>query len=323
MSWLPFRAIVRVPTLQMSFVSLVIALLLEQWRPLADRKGLVLRVARFADFLQQHFNAGERTHGIVAWVLGVVPAVLVAIGIYYLLHRLSPLLALAFNVLVLYVTMGFRQVSHYFTDIHWALKHGDLNEARAILGEWRGTSCERLNEEEVIRLTIEEALIASYRHVFAVVFWFVVLPGPAGAILYRMSSFLHQRWAERGDSELAAFGDFAGQIFRLLDWVPARLTAMAFAVVGDFEDAAYCWRAQAAKWPDPALGVVLASGAGALGVRLGMPFLSETSPVDRPELGLGDDAEIGFLDSTIGLVWRALVVILLTLLLLAMARALS
>ena len=94
--------------------------------------------------------------------------------------------------------MGFRQVGHYFTDIHWALKSGDLERARAILGQWRGASCERLNAEEVARLTIEEALAASYQHVFAVAFWFVLLPGPIGAILYRMSSFLHRRWAERG-----------------------------------------------------------------------------------------------------------------------------
>ena len=307
----------------MSLISLIIALLLEQWRPLAERKELVSWAGRFADFLQQHFNAGERAHGMIAWMLGVVPAMLLAILIYYLLHGLSPLLALAFNVLILYVTMGFRHVSHYFTDIHWALKNGDLNEARAILGEWRGASCERLNAEEVARLTIEEALIASHRHVFAVVFWFVLLPGPVGAILYRLSAFLHQRWAGRADSELAAFGDFAGQVFRLLDWAPARLTGIAFAVVGDFEDAAYCWRGQAAKWPDPSLGVVLASGAGAMGVRLGMPFLAEENPVDRPEMGLGDEADIGFLDSTIGLVWRALVVMLFVLLLLAIARALS
>src|SRR5487761_2475397 len=296
----------------MSLVSLIIALLLEQWRPLADRKELVSWAARFADYLQQHFNAGERGHGVIAWVLGVVPAMLLAALAYYLLHRLSPLLALAFNVLILYVTMGFRQVGHYFTDIHWALKSGDLDQARAILGQWRGASCERLNAEEVARLTIGEALVASYQHVFAVVFWFVLLPGPIGAIL-------HRRWAERGDAELAAFGSFAGQVFRLLDWVPARLTGIAFAVVGDFEDAAYCWRTQAAKWPDPSLGVVLASGAGAMGVRLGMPFLSELSPLDRPELGLGDEADVGFLDSTVGLVWRALVVILFILLLLGIA----
>lgn len=307
----------------MSLISLIIALLLEQWRPLADRRQLVSMAVRYSDFLQQHFNAGERAHGMVAWALGVVPALLVSALAYYLLHCLSPLLALAFNVLILYLTMGFRHVGHFFTDIHWALKRGDLDQARATLGEWRGSSCERLNAEEVARLTIEEALIASYRHVFAVAFWFVLLPGPIGAILYRMASFLRQRWAARGDTELAAFGSFAAQVFELLDWLPARLTGIAFAVVGDFEDAAYCWRTQAATWPDRALGVVLASGAGAMGVRLGMPFLSELSPDERPELGLGEDADVGFLDSTIGLVWRALVVILFLLLLLAIARALS
>ena len=307
----------------MSLVSLIIALLLEQWRPLADRKYLESAATRYSDFLLHHFNAGERAHGMIAWALGVVPAMLLAIGAYYLLDHLSPLLAVAFNVLMLYLTMGFRQVGHYFTDIHWALKSGDLDKARAILGQWRGANCERLSAEELVRLTIEEALVASYQHVFAVVFWFVLLPGPSGAILYRLSSFLHRRWADSGDAELAAFGSFAAQVFRLLDWAPARLTGIAFAVVGDFEDAAYCWRTQAAKWPNPSLGVVLASGAGAMGVRLGMPVLSELGPVDRPELGLGDEADVGFLDSTIGLVWRALVVILFILMLLAIARTLS
>lgn len=307
----------------MSLISLIIALLLEQWRPLADRKYLVSPAERFADALLHHFNAGERAHGMIAWALGVIPAVLLALGAYYLLYQLSPLLALAFNVLVLYLTMGFRHVGHYFTDIHWALKSGDLDKARAILGQWRGASCERLSAEEVTRLTIEEALVASYQHVFAVAFWFVVLPGPSGAILYRLSSFLQRRWAGSGDADRAAFSSFAGQAFGLLDWLPARLTGIAFAVVGDFEDAAYCWRTQAAKWPDASLGVVLASGAGAMGVRLGMPLVSELSPVDRPELGLGDDADVGFLDTTIGLVWRALVVILFILLLVAIARAIS
>jgi adenosylcobinamide-phosphate synthase len=305
----------------MSLISLIIALLLEQWRPLAERKYLASPAMRFADMLQQHFNAGQRQHGMLAWALGVLPATLLAIAAYYLLYHLSALLALGFNVLMLYLTMGFRHVGHYFTDIHWALKNGDLDKARAILGQWRGASCERLSSEEVARLTIEEALVASYQHVFAVAFWFVLLPGPSGAILYRLSSFLHRRWADSRDAELAAFGSFPAQVFRLLDWAPARLTGIAFAVVGDFEDAAYCWRTQAAKWPDSSLGVVLASGAGAMGVRLGMPFLSELSPVDRPELGLGEEADVGFLDSTIGLVWRALVVILFILLLLAIARA--
>ena len=82
----------------MSLISLIVALLLEQWRPLADRKQLVSRAERFADFLQQHFNAGERAHGVIAWVLGVVPAMLLVLLAYYLLYRVSPLLALGLNV---------------------------------------------------------------------------------------------------------------------------------------------------------------------------------------------------------------------------------
>jgi len=139
--------------------------------------------------------------------------------------------------------------------------------------------------------------------------------------LYRLSMFLNNRWGETTSPELERFSHFARRAFAGRDWLPGRFTAAAFAVVGDFEDAVYCWRTQAANWPDPALGTVLASGAGAIGVRLGMPILAGGAVVDRPELGLGDPADTGHLDSAIGLVWRALVVWLLLLLLIALAGA--
>ena len=100
-----------------------------------------------------------------------------------------------------------------------------------------------------------------------------------------------------------------------------RLTAAAFAVVGDFEDAVYCWRTQARDWSDPDAGVVLAAGAGALGVRLGMPLTAIEGVEVRPELGLGEQADSPTLDSVVGLVWRALVLWLFVLLLLTLASA--
>jgi len=307
----------------MGLISLIAALLLEQWRPLADRHYLFSQVARYANFLERQFNAGEAQHGMVAWVVAVLPPVLLAWFSHVLLLRWSPLFALAFNVLALYLTMGFRQFSHYFTAIHLALKQEDLARARELLAAWRGHDCSDLSREEVARLTIEEALGASHRHVFAVIFWFVLLPGPSGAILYRLAAFLHRRWGTADNPEFAQFGRFARQAFEVLDWLPVRFTATAFAVVGDFEDAIFCWRTQAARWSDAALGIVLAAGAGAMGVRLGNPVVIHGSVVERPELGLGEDADAGFFDSAIGLVWRALVLWLLMLLLLGVARAVS
>ncbi len=339
----------------MSFLSLLIALALEQWRPLVDRRALFAPMAGYAGLLERSFDAGEARQGAIAWILAVIPATLLAWAAYAALAAANPFLGLAFNVLVLYFTLGFRQHSHYFTDIHKALKDGDSATARRLLAEWRGHPCDALSAAEVARLTIEGALTVSHRHVFGPMFWFVLLPGPSGAVLYRFALFLSRRWAgmaRAGDSgplldlpgvgdatvdiagpetraalerpeasEGHRFGEFARVAFDVIDWLPARISATAFAVVGDFEDAIYCWRTQAARWPDRILGVVLAAGAGALGVRLGMPVPRGATLEDRPELGLGEDADTPYLDSTVGLIWRALVLWLAALLALSVARA--
>jgi adenosylcobinamide-phosphate synthase len=301
----------------MNVVAIIAALLLEQWRPPDNRRTVHAALSAWAGWLEQQFNGGERRHGTVAWLVAVLPPVALAVGLHALLYMAHPILALAFNIAALYFTLGFRQFSHHFTDIQLAVKSGDIERARTLLEEWRGASGVVRTREEVIRLAIEEALVASHRHVFGVLLWYVLLPGPSGAILYRMAAFLKYRW-----QDLGAFGRFAERAFYLLEWPAVRLTAAAFAVVGDFEDAVYCWRTQARSWADPGAGVVLAAGAGAMGVRLGMPVQEVEGMQPRPELGVGEPADGPFLDSTVGLVWRALVVWVFVLVLVTVARLL-
>jgi adenosylcobinamide-phosphate synthase len=200
-----------------------------------------------------------------------------------------------------------------------ALREGDLDRARAVLSQWSGAAHPSLTSSEVARLAIEGALVGAHRNVFGVMFWFVVLPGPSGAIAYRVAELVAEHW-NVARTDLGRFGAFARRAFAAIDWLPVRITALAFAIVGDFEDAVYCWRTQAARWADPLAGIVIASGAGALGVRLGMPIAREGILVDRPEMGTGDDADTAFLDSAVGLIWRALVLWLVLLGLVTLAR---
>lgn len=311
------------PNIAMSLLSLIAAFLLEQFHPLASRKYLFAWMNGYADFFQHHFNAGEHKHGKIAWAAAMaLPLLLVSLA-FWVLMGIHPALAWIGCVLVLYLTMGFRRFSHYFTRIQKALRKRDVHEARTVLSEWCGKSCHELSEAEVARVTIEQALLASHRNVFGVVTWFVIFMllglGPVGAILYRLALFLNARWGTRSSEDFGDFGEFARQACRVMEWLPLRLTALTFAIVGDFEDTVYCWRTQAQSWPDPEEGIVLASGAGALGVRLGLTIVQDSAPVLRPEIGMEEEADADFMQSAIGLVWRALVFWLLLLLLLSLA----
>jgi cobalamin biosynthesis protein CobD/CbiB len=311
----------------MSLLSLIAALLLEQVHPLSSRKYLFTWLAGYVEFFQRNFNAGQQKHGRIAWLIAVLFPLLLVGVVFYILLDVHPLFALAFNVLVLYLTMGFRQFSHYYTDIHLALRDKKLDKARELLGDWLGKSCNELSEEEVARVTIEQALLCSHRNVFGVVFWFVIFMmlglGPIGAILYRLALFLYNRWGMHDAAEYGDFGVFARNAYHVMEWLPLRLTAVTFAIVGNFEDTAYCWQNQAASWPDPEAGILLAGGAGALGVRLGQTIVQDQQPVFRPEIGVGDEADAEVMQSAIGLVWRAMVFQLVALLLLTVANLLG
>jgi len=316
----------------MSLFALIVALLLEQLNPVSSRKYGHGWLSSYAGFFQHHFNAGEYSHGRVAWLLAVLPLLIGVMAVYGWLYHLHPLLAWAFNVLVLYLTLGFRPFAQSFTAIQQALRSNQLKEARELLSQWRGRAMSELNADEIARVTTEQALISALRHLFGVIIWFSLfsllgLGGAAGALLYRLGLGLRtQKADEFNDEELGEgkYNAYSRKMFYLLEWLPIRMTAATFAIVGNFEDTAYCWRSQAASWPEGEIGILLASGAGALGVRLGLPIRQDGALLNRPELGVGNNkADFASMQSTIGLVWRSLVVWLVILFMLSLASLLG
>ncbi len=317
----------------MNLIALLAALGLDQWRSFRWRGSVERAFVRYARQLEHRFNGGRAEQGLLAMTAALAPPVLLAAGVFWIAHQLHPLLGLAWNVVILYSLIGFRRFSHALSTLTSAFQEHDLTAARRALGAWQGGYTAELSSQEVASLAIERGLVDAYRQVFAVLFWFAVLPGPAGAVLYRATFLLAREWraSEPGDDETPmarsrhVFGAPARKLLWLLDLVPARLTALSFAVVGDFEDAAWCWRTQPQTWwrqeGGVELGVVLASGAGALGVQIGGPIaVPGADPLVRPELGLGERPEPEVLPSAIGLVWRALILWLLVVLLVTLAN---
>ncbi len=303
----------------MTFLSLLAALLLDLYVIFPVRGQLDDLLRRYAEFVRHSLDGGEHRLGMMAWLAVVVPLLLIAALLHGLLFYASPILAWLFNVAVLFGLVHFKRNADRMTAMGRDLRKDDLAEARVLLASWRGIPADGLDTSALARLSIEHAFIDVHRHWFGLVFWFVLLPGVTGPVLYWLAASLQEFWSSSKRDTSPVFGDFARRIFYWIDWIPQRLTAMTFAVVGNFEDAAFCWRSQASGWPDRNTGVLLASGAGAMGVRLGEPIASDDKVEFRPELGTGEAAEADHLHSAEGLIWRAMVVWVGLILLLTLA----
>lgn len=313
----------------MTFLSILCALLIEQMKPLRADNTIYSEIKNFAMRMEGWFNAGDAANGRMGWLLMMGALMLPTALIYALLLRADWIFAaFAWNVLIVYLTLGFRHYSHYFTSIQMALSAGDEASARTLLAEWTRLDTVGMETSEVARIAVEKSLVTTHRNVFGVFFWFLMPLGCAGAVMYRVSEYLARAWNEPEHMKNEAFGQFAAKAFYWIDWIPVRLTAIAFAVVGNFEDAVYAWRNFAHRWSDEARGIILAAGGGAMGVRLGTPNenASKVLPPDaatvdtsdsEAEVMPGEEPNARALQSTVGLVWRALLLWMMLLLLLS------
>ena len=330
----------------MSFFAILFAFLIEQVRPLARHNPIHAMLRAWARWTSTNFDAGKPQHGWVTWALAVlVPTVTVSAAHWALVYFVGWPFALVWSIAVLYVTLGFRQFSFHFTDIRDALDAGDEERARQLLAEWQQVDASELPRSEIVRHVIEYSVLAAHRHVFGVLAWYCVPAalgfGAGGAVFYRMSEFVARYWKHRSRTQAqpasAALQDAAAKAWYVIDWLPARMTALAFAVVGSFEDAVDCWRNYSQRFPNDNDGVILAATSGAVNVRLGgealrSNFAPNTSQgfttagarvMEGTESTPGREAEVGHLRSIVGLVWRSVVLWMVLLALLTLARLLG
>ena len=328
----------------MSFISVLLALLLEQARPLGRGNLVHSSLRAWVRWSTRNFDAGKSLHGWLAWGFAVVGPSLAALIIYWLLDVLLGWpLAVIWSVMVLYTTLGFRQFSFHFTQIRDALADGDEDRARELLASWQQIDANELPRSEIVRHVIEHSVLSAQRHVFGVLTWFSVLAvfgfGPAGAVLYRLSEFVVRYWQHKSTMHHQpvsnALRQTATDAWVAIDWLPTRITALSFAVVGSFEDAIDGWRNFEPRFDGDNDGILLAATAGAVNIRLGKGAGVAASPVDGghtvPEgnsdrllaSASGQTPELAHLAVIVGLVWRTVVMWMVLLALLTLARLLG
>jgi adenosylcobinamide-phosphate synthase len=275
----------------------LLAVLLDRGLGELKRGHPLVAFGRLAGLLERQLNQGRRLPGLLAWLLAVAPWIFVA----SLLHLLALFVV---DVLLLYFALGARSLAEHADAVVRPLRAGDLAEARQQVGYLVSRDTTQLDAPGVARAGVESVLENGNDAVFGTLFWFALLGGP-GALLFRLANTLDAMWGYRSE-RFQAFGWAAARIDDLLNWLPARLTALTYALLGQTRLALRCWRSQAPHWDSPNAGPVMAAGAGSLGIEIGGPASYHGAVENRPLLGSGPAPQAGDIDRAVLLVRHGL-----------------
>ncbi|SMF98200.1 adenosylcobinamide-phosphate synthase CbiB [Burkholderia singularis] len=267
---------------------------------------------RLAVRIERALNTGRRGRlaGAAAWLAAVAPPVALAAA---LIAILPWPLAAALHVALLWFALGARSLAEHVAPIAAALARRDLAAARALTARIVSRDTSAADEAALSRAAVESALENGNDAIFGALFWFAVAGGP-GALLFRLANTLDAMWGYR-TPRFARFGWAAARIDDALNWLPARLTAASYALLGDTANAWRCWRRQARLWDSPNAGPVMAAGAGSLNVVIGGPAVYHGQLETRPLLGAGAPAAPAHVAAALSLVartmalWLALLII--------------
>ena len=275
-----------------------------RWHPLVG-------FGRWAQYFERRLNANTTRSPLTQRLLGAL-AVTAAVGPWVLLVAVAgalPALHYWVAVAALYFALGHQSLRQHAQQVHRALEAGNLDEARVQVSYMVSRDTAKMDARAVAAATVESVLENGNDAVFGALFWFVVAGAP-GVLLFRLSNTLDAMWGYR-TSRYLYFGWAAARFDDVLNFIPARLTALTYALIGSTRNALHCWRVQAPQWDSPNAGPVMAAGAGALGLGLGGGAYYHGEWEERPPLGLGAPPDAGSIRAALRLVRSGVVLWLL------------
>jgi adenosylcobinamide-phosphate synthase len=228
---------------------------------------------RWANWLEirfskpSHFTERQKIYGILAWLCALIPILLLTE--LSLCFAPNPFIHDLLSIFILYTCIGSRSLQQHANAVYLALRQGDLPLAQQQVGKIVSRQTDTMQADDARRATIESVLENGADAVFAPLLWFVLL-GPIGAVFYRLSNTLDAMWGYKNERFLA-FGWAAARIDDVLNWLPARLTALSYLLLGNWRQAWHAWQEQAILLDSPNAGPVMTSGAGSLDLLLGGP----------------------------------------------------
>ncbi len=215
----------------MKLFAILICFALQRYFGLSNNKGL-LWINPYVQNGSGFLSKLGLNSPILMVILLVIPIAIVIAGVDYLLQDIwFNFLAFLFNIIVLFFCLNSQPLRRVLADYLNACERGD---AQATFNY--GTQF--LKDDSVsdlvllIRAVTRKIFFCADFYIFSVLFWYI-LTGVVGASIYAFITYL----AANVFLQQPSLAKAANQLQEILDWLPQRLTAASYALMGHFGSA--------------------------------------------------------------------------------------
>lgn len=270
-------------------ITLIAALVLDRLLGEPKRFHPLVGFGFIANTIEHRLNSAKATRltGLVAWLFSVVPFVVIAYALEKILAN-SPYASVIGSAIILYIAIGWQSLLKHAQLIRQPLMINDMTDARNSLAMIVSRDTTDLSEKEIAKAASESVLENGADAIFSAIFWFMVA-GIPGVVCYRLCNTLDAMWGYKNDRFLH-FGWASARADDFMNFIPAHLTALTYAIAGNTSLALSCWRQQGYQWKSPNAGPVMAAGAGAINTALGGKATYHGKQQQRPILGPEESA---------------------------------
>lgn len=266
-------------------LALLIALILDmllgepkKYHPLVIFGRWVSMIERWLILSRDKANIHQKINGLFALILSVLP---ICISIFCLTRW--PLLNDLLSPVILYLCIAPRSLLQHTLAVYQPLQKGNLAQARQAIAMIVSRETRQMDTQSIRKATLESTLENGADAIVSPIFWFVIA-GPTGVLFYRLSNTLDAIWGYK-NNRYYHFGFASARLDDILNWIPARLTALSYLLLGNMRYAWVCYRQQSSLCASPNAGVVMSAGAGSLNVNLGGAAIYHDRYKIKPILG--------------------------------------
>ena len=167
----------------------------------------------------------------------IILVIFILISTYLLEHYMHSFFSFTLNLIILVYCLKPNEYNEKMEDIKFSVEHEKDIPKDDRLKYLMASISEKKSNDDITEIT-NNLFYNSTRSIFTVLFWFLVL-GPAGCLGYIVLDYFIYGNDIRIDQKSKKKLEI---IFGLIEYIPARLSAFSFAIVGNFENSLNAWK---------------------------------------------------------------------------------